>query len=1051
MSALRKKDFEMRTTMGRTSPSAALRRGLVAAFAAVVAATGPLPQLAHADTAPSGEVTIPSTFVTAPVGPTVAGAGADGYLLEDEQDFSGVHKRHDVWHPADGGAVHDFGAEAVRMSADGRGTSVMWILADPGQLRVYDAAAASWTTYALPASATGAQFLDIVPTSKGWSLAVLVPVKGATDGASGAALHLYAPDPDGGLSDQPVQGWQSAGVSNSFVATAAVPGRLFLQTAGSSPESVLIDTDKATVTYTGPTGGSLLLSHRDFGWGHRDGTAVLRSVDDPQAAPRNLSVPAGALGNFSMALTDSALIVAGINSPLNTASGRPLYSVPLDGTTPSVLLTAAGAVRTATDGGGLVDAQPAPETWATYKIPADGGPPVVLEPFTTAHPQNVGLSLARGELRRVQVHASDEETGADGTQADVGVAETPEPPATTDRMSRPSLWDDEIPRCGQDRCVELVDGGGATGAAYTWIDPIGHAYMNTSGPSWNTPIGPPGGRIVSASGDLVLYDNSSDGKQYLLSPNTEATHRVRPIVAAALWGDTLWTATTTAGRFTSENTVYGTGARTVTTDAPCVPQELQVLGRWLYWSCSADGPAGVWDSTSGKSVRVPSGHALLGDGFVLRHADGQLLLTDVHAGTAAADRKVADLPAGPYDDDRNITWTVDKYRGFLAYSDAEAATHVVPSGVPQSPIAVLSSTGTTTTANVFTSGWSPQWTTSGPVASWRVDLRRKGTSTIVRTLTGGAARGVVAAVWDGRDPAGRLVANGDYTWTLTLTPANGQGSPAATTGTVPVIGHAGPAHDYTGDGAGDVLALTSTGRLDVRPGTGTAPGGVRATSASGSGWPSTSLLIPTGDLTGDGPSDLLVRDASGHLTRYDGTPGHAFTPSSPHHVIGGGWNIYNSLVSPGDMNNDGWPDLIARDTKGDLFSYASTGAGTFAPPRNIGYGYQVYDTLVGAQNPNAQNGYGYGSEVLARDKAGVLWRYFSDGNMDIVGPGQRVGGGWNVYNAIVGAGDLNGDGRNDLVARDGDGNLWRYDGKGDGTFTPRVKIGWGWQAYKALL
>src|SRR5262249_1924619 len=156
-----------------------------------------------------------------------------------------------------------------------------------------------------------------------------------------------------------------------------------------------------------------------------------------------------------------------------------------------------------------------------------------------------------------------------------------------------------------------------------------------------------------------------------------------------------------------------TGAKpvTVTTDVPCVPTELQALGRWVYWSCGANGPAGVWNGTTRKSTRVPAGYALLGDGYVLRHTGGQLVLTDVHSGTAAADRIVAQLAASAYPDDRNITWTVDKFRGFLAYGDAAGATHVVPSGVPATPIAVLQAPPAPYDT-VGSPGWTARWITT---------------------------------------------------------------------------------------------------------------------------------------------------------------------------------------------------------------------------------------------------------------------------------------------------------------------------------------------------
>jgi hypothetical protein len=46
-----------------------------------------------------------------------------------------------------------------------------------------------------------------------------------------------------------------------------------------------------------------------------------------------------------------------------------------------------------------------------------------------------------------------------------------------------------------------------------------------------------------------------------------------------------------------------------------------------------------------------------------------------------------------------------------------------------------------------------------------------------------------------------------------------------------------------------------------------------------------------------------------------------------------------------------------------------------------------------------------------------------------------------------GAGDLDGDGRVHLVARDSSGRLWNYRGNGSGGFLPRVQLGSGWGSY----
>ena len=61
-------------------------------------------------------------------------------------------------------------------------------------------------------------------------------------------------------------------------------------------------------------------------------------------------------------------------------------------------------------------------------------------------------------------------------------------------------------------------------------------------------------------------------------------------------------------------------------------------------------------------------------------------------------------------------------------------------------------------------------------------------------------------------------------------------------------------------------------------------------------------------------------------------------------------------------------------------------------------------------------------------------------------PRVQIGTGWQVYNGLIAAGDVNGDGRPDLIGRDGSGVLWYYAGTGvvGGTaqgYLPRTQIG----------
>ena len=73
---------------------------------------------------------------------------------------------------------------------------------------------------------------------------------------------------------------------------------------------------------------------------------------------------------------------------------------------------------------------------------------------------------------------------------------------------------------------------------------------------------------------------------------------------------------------------------------------------------------------------------------------------------------------------------------------------------------------------------------------------------------------------------------------------------------------------------------------------------------------------------------------------------------------------------------------------------------------------------------------------LGQTPTGDLYRYERGGR-------HKIGWGWKGM-AVTGAGDLTGDGVADVLAKDAAGVLWRYDGNGTGGLKTRVKAGWGW-------
>ncbi|MEU6354066.1 VCBS repeat-containing protein [Streptomyces sp. NPDC047072] len=345
--------------------------------------------------------------------------------------------------------------------------------------------------------------------------------------------------------------------------------------------------------------------------------------------------------------------------------------------------------------------------------------------------------------------------------------------------------------------------------------------------------------------------------------------------------------------------------------------------------------------------------------------------------------------------------------------------------------------------------WAPTWTLSRPTSSWSLALTDRAGRT-VRTLTGTAADLKVAASWNGRTASGGYAPNGPLAWTLHATQEGAASAVKLASGTVTVTGGAAVARDFGGasatpDGTGDLLTLNSSGALTFQLGTGK---GAFSGKVSGSGWPTSVKAIPFGDLSGDRCNDVLVRLSSGALRLYKPGCGAAVKPSTSYTTLStGGWNQYDVLTAPGDVTKDGRPDLIARNSStGAVYLYKGTSAGKLSARVKLYDNWKTYKKVVGVGD---LNGDGIG-DLVAQDKANNLYRYYGKGN-GTFGARVKVFGAWGgSYNVIVGVGDITGDGRADLVSRDSAGVLWRNSGDGKGSFGGRVKIATGFQGYKSV-
>jgi hypothetical protein len=210
--------------------------------------------------------------------------------------------------------------------------------------------------------------------------------------------------------------------------------------------------------------------------------------------------------------------------------------------------------------------------------------------------------------------------------------------------------------------------------------------------------------------------------------------------------------------------------------------------------------------------------------------------------------------------------------------------------------------------------------------------------------------------------------------------------------------------------------------------------------------PASTLSNSTGDFNGDWNNDLLARVRStGDLRLYAGT-GTGRVASGVR--IGTGWNGFDVLETAGDLDSDGTPDLLARQAStGYLWRYPTDGAGHFKSRVRVGTGWNVMSHLVGAGDLNGDQK----ADLLAVERStGYLWLYPGNG---VGGWSSRVraGTGLGGFDSFVAPGDVNGDGISDLLIREhSTGYLWLYPGSGHGGWLSRVRVGTGFGAMNLI-
>ncbi|WP_437070425.1 FG-GAP-like repeat-containing protein [Streptomyces sp. enrichment culture] len=1016
--------------------------------AACAAGAVVVPQQAAAVSAGT-EVVIPAALRATPRADRVVFAGDSGFLHQREGD--GV-----LWTPY---ADPDASTELDWLTGDSRkyANNGAWgdVVANPA------ARIGSTTTVTFRDMRDGTSRKLVLPAGQTYAGSfgdtVLSVTHSGTDVVSWHLLRLV----DGEVEDRPVSGFPEGAVLRAWPTAANPQGVYTSYTVDGVTHPAWVDLADASATpiledHRRSGARSALLGDRLTVW-HTDGAVAVFDTADFSQPVRTFSVPYEKNARLLGTAGDAVLIArydlsADGTVPAESARVHRIVAVSADGGGERTLLTQASAdVDAARDGSVVVVAGGDPEAASIQRIAVVDGAPqaTVLTSIPAVRSESVVPSVANGRMLTVDHTLG---TALSLNQRTISATSPLTYSAATARTAGRTLdWSD----CFEPfPCPDVR----ATGDGRMLVDDYSNDPLLVSADGTReTPLGTTlqQPQLDDASGRFALVrgmDDVQTGRFLVQVVDLDRNAPLRTLADGdyALWGRTLWQRGSTTGTFVPMDVVTGTKGAAVSVGSGCgSPVRVSAAGDWLSWSCrSGTAKAGVKNLRTGRTTPLNRHVDALGDGWVASgtgDGSGTVIVDDVTSATPTEATRFTSKSGTP-----GLGWSADPYGGPLAWVDAQENVHVARVGTVTSPLAQIDSD---TPAGAAVKGgaasWTGRWWLSKPAASWRLTLRNKATGATVRTLAGGETRGAVSAAWNGTTATGALVANGTYAWTLTAQPADGHGTALVRTGTVKVSGAAAVRRDHAGasgtpDGTGDLLTLTSGGTLAFQRGDGT---GKFGGTTSGSGWPASVTAVPFGDLNGDRCNDVLVRLSDGSLRGYRPGCGKALTPSTPYTRLGTGWNAHDVLTSPGDLTGDGRADLLTRRAStGDAYLYAAKADGTLAAARRIGTGWGTYTEVVGAGD---LTGDGVG-DVLARDRAGNLWRY--DGLRTGALKGRvKVFSGWGAsYDAVVGVGDITGDGRADLVARDTAGNLWRQAGNGKGSFSARVKIASGWQGYKGL-
>ncbi|MGN7247865.1 FG-GAP-like repeat-containing protein [Janibacter anophelis] len=222
--------------------------------------------------------------------------------------------------------------------------------------------------------------------------------------------------------------------------------------------------------------------------------------------------------------------------------------------------------------------------------------------------------------------------------------------------------------------------------------------------------------------------------------------------------------------------------------------------------------------------------------------------------------------------------------------------------------------------------------------------------------------------------------------------------------------------DFDGDGHGDLIGKSASGRGYVMRGNGASDYGDKELVTT---WMSSTTSIgPAGDVNRDGRSEYIARRTDGRLLlMYSSSAGLG---NSKELISGWGTSV-TSVSGGGDVDGNGRLDVLMRMSSGEVRHYEISDSGGFRRVRSMGTPAVWYDDIhlvsdVNGDGRDDMRGISPGGKMRTWTSTGTGWTQTS-----------HLSEGWDAFSKIAVPGTANGGSQDDVVAvpESGTGRLYR--------------------------